>query len=135
MFGADAKVAAPPNIASINQKTDIDASMVEIALIGDVDVHSFREEKNYIVDVAFQQAEKPFALLSPAADASHAPAPAAQAAAAPVATAPSASEKPADVAQAPPQASQIAAPTSEIIAKQANIEIKPQPAPKIPPQA
>ncbi len=129
---ADAKVAAPPNIASINQKTDVDSSTVEIALIGDVDVHSFREEKNYIVDVAFQQAEKPFALLSPAADASHAPAPAAQAAAAPVATAPSASEKPADVAQAPPQASEIAAPTSEMIAKQANIEIKPEAA-KMPP--
>ena len=30
-------------------------------MIGDVDVHSFREEKNYVVDVAFQQAEKPSA--------------------------------------------------------------------------
>ena len=60
---ADAKVAAPPNIASINQKIDGDTSAVEIALIGDVDVHSFREDKNYIVDVAFQQAEKPSALL------------------------------------------------------------------------
>ena len=34
-------------------------SAVDIMLIGEVDVHSFREEKNYIVDVAFQQAEKP----------------------------------------------------------------------------
>ena len=56
---ADAKVAAPPNVASINQKIDGDTSMVEAELIGDVDVHSFREEKNYIVDVAFQQSEKP----------------------------------------------------------------------------
>ena len=76
---ADAKLAAPSNVASINQKLEGDTSAVEIALIGDVDVHSFREDKNYIVDVAFQQAEKPSALSSPAPDASHAPAPAAPA--------------------------------------------------------
>lgn len=52
---ADAKVAAPPNIASISARSDTDTSAVDVALIGDVDVHSFREEKNYIVDVAFQQ--------------------------------------------------------------------------------
>ena len=62
---ADAKVAAPPNVASINQKIDGDKTTVDIALIGDVDVHSFREEKNYIIDVAFQQPEKPTALPSP----------------------------------------------------------------------
>ena len=66
---ADAKLAAPSNVASINQKLEGDTSAVEIALIGDVDVHSFREDKNYVVDVAFQQAEKPSALLSPAPDA------------------------------------------------------------------
>ena len=55
---ADAKIAAPPNIASINQKVEGDSTQVEIALIGDVDVHSFREEKNYIVDVGFQS-DKP----------------------------------------------------------------------------
>ena len=71
---ADAKEAAPPNIASINQKIEGDATAVEMALIGDVDVHSFREEKNYVIDVAFQQPQKPPALPSPAADASHAPA-------------------------------------------------------------
>ena len=60
---ADAKIAAPPNIASINQKLEGETSAVEIALIGDVDVHSFREDKNYIVDVAFQPAEKPSAQL------------------------------------------------------------------------
>src|ERR1700760_2791000 len=64
---ADAKVAAPANIASINQKVSADSSAIEIMLIGDVDVHSFREEKNYIIDVAFQPAEKPAALLSEAA--------------------------------------------------------------------
>src|SRR5438046_3720786 len=50
---ADAKVAAPSNIASINQKIEGESSAVEVALIGDVDVRSFRDEKNYIIDVAF----------------------------------------------------------------------------------
>src|SRR5581483_4950370 len=56
---ADAKVAAPPNVASINQKVENDTTQVEITLIGDVDVHSFREDKNYIIDVSFQQPDKP----------------------------------------------------------------------------
>ena len=56
---ADAKVAAPPNVASINQRADVGSSAVDLMLIGEVDVRSFREEKNYVIDVAFQQAEKP----------------------------------------------------------------------------
>ncbi|MBR0896338.1 tetratricopeptide repeat protein [Bradyrhizobium tropiciagri] len=55
---ADAKVAAPPNVASISSRSDTDTSAVDVTLIGDVDVHSFRDEKNYIVDVAFQQNEQ-----------------------------------------------------------------------------
>jgi tetratricopeptide (TPR) repeat protein len=124
---ADAKVAAPANVASINQKIEGDSSAVEIALIGDVDVHSFREEKNYVIDVAFQQAEKPSA-LSPASDASHAPA--APAPAAPVAAAPPASEKPADPSAAS-QSPEIAPLTSETFAREAKIAIKPEAAPKI----
>ncbi|SHL57739.1 hypothetical protein SAMN05444159_6262 [Bradyrhizobium lablabi] len=131
---ADAKEAAPANVASITQKIDVETSSVEISLIGDVDVHSFREEKNYIVDVAFQQAEKPSA-LAPAADASHGSPPAAAAPAAPMAAAPAASEKAADAAQPPRPASEIAQPTSEAIAKQANIEIKPERAANMPPAA
>ena len=73
---ADAKVAAPPNIASINQRVDGEQTLVDIDMIGDVDVHSFREEKNYIIDVAFQQADKPKVSTLPLADASPAPAPA-----------------------------------------------------------
>src|ERR1700735_616797 len=73
---ADAKLAAPSNIASINQKAEGDTSLVEITLIGDVDVHSFREDKNYIIDVAFQPPEKASVPPSPVSDASHAPAPA-----------------------------------------------------------
>jgi tetratricopeptide (TPR) repeat protein len=140
---ADAKVAAPPNVASISQKIEGDASAVEIMLIGDVDVHSFREDKNYVIDVGFQQEEKPAQLPSPAADAAPAPArPGSRAAAAtvpataaPVATVPSASEKPADAAPAAGQPAEIAPPTSEMIAQQANIEIKPGQAPAMPPAA
>ena len=55
---ADAKVAAPPNVASISSRADTDTSAVDVTLIGDVDVHSFRDEKSYIVDVAFQQNEQ-----------------------------------------------------------------------------
>ena len=51
---ADAKIAAPPNIASINQKIEGDNTLVEIAMIGDVDVHSFHDDKTYNIDVAFQ---------------------------------------------------------------------------------
>jgi tetratricopeptide (TPR) repeat protein len=109
---ADAKLAAPSNIESIGQKTRGESSAVEMALIGDVDVHSFREEKNYIVDVAFQQSEKP-------------------ATAAPMAIAPAASEKPADEPAASRQSGEIAPLTSERFAKEANIEIKPESAPKM----
>ena len=86
---ADAKLAAPSNIASINQKVDGETSAVEVTLIGEVDVHSFREEKNYVIDVAFPQTEKPAAKPSPAADASRAAAPAAHAQAAPAPAEPS----------------------------------------------
>jgi tetratricopeptide (TPR) repeat protein len=135
---ADAKVAAPSNIASINQKIEGESSTVEVALIGDVDVRSFREEKNYIIDVAFQQAEKPSARALSAPDASHAPASAAPASAAPVsgapaATAPDASEKPADAPPASQQSGEIAPPTSESFAQQAKIEIKPVEAPTLSP--
>ena len=111
---ADARLAAPSNVASINQKIEGESASVEVALIGDVDVHSFREDKNYIVDIGFQS-EKPSPLASPAA-----PAPARP------------SDKPAD--EAPPQrSSDIVPPASETIAQQARLEPKPEPAMK--PQA
>ncbi len=119
---ADAKVAAPPNIASINQKVEGASSTVEAELIGDVDVHSFREEKNYIVDVGFQQAEKPQAAPP------HAAAPSA-----PVAAAPVAPEKAADESAPERQASEVTPPTSEMIAQQAKIEIGPEMADKVVP--
>jgi tetratricopeptide (TPR) repeat protein len=137
---ADARLAAPSNVASINQKLEGDTSAVEIALIGDVDVHSFREDKNYVVDVAFQQAEKPSALLSPAPDASHAPATAAPATATPTAaapataapalTAPAASGMPSGQPAMPRPSGEAAPPTPDPTAEQASMEAKPAPAPK-----
>jgi len=89
---ADAKVAAPPNVASITQKVEAEATAVEIAMVGDVDVHSFREEKNYVIDIAFQPAEKP--ALPQVADASRAPALAAETRMAAVPNAPRVTEPP-----------------------------------------
>jgi len=109
---ADAKVAAPPNIASINQRVDGEQTLVDISLIGDVDVHSFREEKNYIIDVAFQQADKPKASMLPSADASPAPA------------RPAASAKPAPETVPAQPAAEITQPTSETIAAQMKTEAK-----------
>src|SRR6516165_10107738 len=111
---ADAIVAAPPNVASIKQRVDGEMSTaVEIALIGDVDVHSFREDKNYLIDVAFQQPEKARAL--PLAEASRTQQPAQTAAASPASekATPPPAEKPAK-----PRSEEIALPTSETIAKQ-----------------
>jgi tetratricopeptide (TPR) repeat protein len=113
---ADAKVAAPLNVASINQKVEADSTVVEIALIGEVDVHSFRDDKSYIVDVAFQAADRPKARSSPLVDSLSAPVPAA----ALPASQGSAGEK-------QPPAANVVAPTSATIAQQASIEVKPEP--------
>ena len=127
---ADAKVAAPPNVASIGQKIDGETSAVEISLIGDVDVHSFREDKNYIIDVAFQQSGKSSA-LSPAAAALNAaaaamPAPAAAPAeVAPMVTAPAAGDMP-----VPPKSGEAAPPPLEKPAKTADIAMPPETAPQ-----
>ncbi|WP_076858770.1 hypothetical protein [Bradyrhizobium mercantei] len=112
---ADAKVAAPPNVASISARADTDTSAVDVTLIGDVDVHSFRDEKNYIVDVAFQQNEQQQA----------------------------AKPSPSSLLPTPrgkKGAAAIAPVTSESIAQQAKIEIKPEqtksePAKSEPPQS
>lgn len=132
---ADAKVAAPPNVASITQRTDVDSSAVDILLIGEVDVHSFREEKNYIVDVAFQQAEKAAEKpaiadgLAPLAAAAHVPAAKhGPAQVKPVAQLPREAPAKAMAQQEPAPLEPV---TSEAIAEQANIEIRPgQPMPE-----
>jgi tetratricopeptide (TPR) repeat protein len=106
---ADAKLAAPPNVASIGQRIQGETSTVEVALIGDVDVHSFREEKNYIVDIGFQQAEKPSVLPKLAEAAANKPAPA---------------DKSASEAPATRQTNGIVPPTSESIAREAKLDVK-----------
>ena len=119
---ADAVVAAPPNVASIKQKADIDTTSVEILLIGDSDVHSFRDDKNYVVDVAFQPdksktAATPEAAIAKAESGGHGPARAA--------------EKPA-AAKPKDTHSEITPPTSETIAREAKIEVKPEGKPEAP---
>jgi hypothetical protein len=125
---ADAKIAAPPNVASISQRADVDSSAVDIVLIGEVDVHSFREEKNYVIDVAFQQADKPAvpepqATVKPATPAK--PGPAAR----------TSREKTVKESSLPQQPAEIPPATSETIAEQARIEIKPAQATEAPAEA
>jgi tetratricopeptide (TPR) repeat protein len=113
---ADAKLAAPSNVASIGQRIESDATTVEVALIGDVDVHSFREERNYIVDIGFQQPEKPSILSKPAAMANQAS----------PASKPPAPEKPSGEAPSARHSSEIIPPTSESIAREAKLDAKPE---------
>lgn len=122
---ADAVVAAPPNVASIKQKADIDQTNVEIALIGDSDVHSFRDEKNYVVDVSFQPdkgktAATPEAAIAQMKPAGHGPAPSPDKPAA---------EKPKDAHR------EIVPPTSETIVREAKIDVKPDAKPEVKPEA
>ncbi len=150
---ADAKVAAPANIASISQKISGESSAVEVALIGDVDVHSFREDRNYIIDVAFQSAEKPQTLLPSAAatppaapalavlaPAAAAPAPTAPVTAAPAQAAPVAAASPSpappasDKTPPPPQASEKPAANPDKPAKEASLEVKPEIKPEVKPE-
>jgi hypothetical protein len=134
---ADAKLAAPSNIASINQKAESESSVVEITMVGDIDVHSFREDKNYVIDVAFQQAEKPSVLPS-MSDASHAPTPAVPAVTAPAMSDKAAADKPpADksaVMAAPlRQAGEMAPPPPEMLSQKNDLETGPEQAPQTPP--
>jgi len=146
---ADAKIAAPPNVASINQKVEGDTTLVEISMIGDVDVHAFREERNYNIDVAFQQQDKPKTAAlpaavpapeaarppaeksqaaekakpngTPAADISHVTIPAAPMPAAPMPTMQVPAEK-----SAKPRAEEFVPPTSETIARDMKAESRPE---------
>lgn len=120
---ADAKVAAPPNVASISQRSDTDTSAVDINLIGEADVRSFREDKNYVVDVTFQQPEKP------AADGHAANVP--PALAKPL-VAMAAGQGKAIREATPVQPTPVAPVTSETFAEQARIAIKPEQGANVP---
>lgn len=87
---ADAKLVAPANVAGIEQRIEGNNAVVEFALIGDVDVKTFREDKNYIVDLGIQ----PAALPEIAPKASQAPAAAPAPAQAPLAQPPRANAAP-----------------------------------------
>ncbi|MDE2601143.1 MAG: tetratricopeptide repeat protein [Bradyrhizobium sp.] len=155
---ADAKIAAPANVASISAKVVGEQSAVEIALIGDADVHSFREDRNYNVDVAFQPTEKPAAQLpaasiapsavppglavatptepvmaEPAAAAPAHTAPTRSAAAAPT-TSPSLPEKPAAEAPPPRPTSESAPSTPEKPVQATGGDVKPQAKPESKPE-
>jgi hypothetical protein len=106
---ADAKIAMPANIESIKQKAEGDTSRVDIALIGEADVKAFREDKTYVVDVAFEQPQKP------------------SQAATPEPKSPPAGASPGD------KSSEIVPPTSEQIAREAGLDVKPDV--KLPPVA
>ncbi|BAM88660.1 conserved exported hypothetical protein [Bradyrhizobium oligotrophicum S58] len=115
---ADAKIVAPPNVAAINQRIDGSKTVVEIGMIGEVDVHAFREEKNYNIDVAYAQPDKKVAAVSSDT------LPGAKAAAAEKANGDKSNgEKPKPAAQP-----EIVQPTSETIAKEMKAEAKPAPA-------
>lgn len=135
---ADAKVAAPPNVASINQRIEGEKSVVEAELIGDVDVHSFREERSYIVDVGFQREDKAPTALPKASSEMRAPIPSVPVAA-PLAAMGPAREALANTEGSGPQTTaepaDLPPPTSESIAKQANIHIEGESAAKPAPAA
>lgn len=48
---ADAQASLPPTVAAIEAEAGNDAAVVRFAFIGKVDVRSFREDNNYIIDV------------------------------------------------------------------------------------
>ena len=98
---ADAKLASPPNVASISQKIEGETAVVELVMLGDVDVHSFREDKNYVIDVAYQPPDKA-SVLPQVSDAARAAARAAEKAVASAAPAPVAMQAVAPVPALPP---------------------------------
>lgn len=59
---ADAKITAPPNVKSITQTASKDNSLVQFGLIGEVDVHGFRDDRDYVVDIGFEDKKKQAAL-------------------------------------------------------------------------
>ncbi len=65
----DAKLAAPSNISAIEQKIEGESATVAFAVIGDVDVKSFREDANYVVDIGFDQVRKSSGLAATVAEA------------------------------------------------------------------
>lgn len=143
---ADAKIAAPSNISSIDQRIEGDTSTVELTVVGNVDVHTFREDKSYVVDIGFQQAERPRADVIPQARPAVRAAPPAEPA--PQQKSDSSSEKSAGAGEikvasavadeapvvSPPAPPVVAKPDSVAPAAAADAPAVAAPAPKLPPQ-
>ncbi len=55
---ADARVTDATNVRAIGQQVKGDATVVTFDLVGNVDVHAFREERTYVVDIGFEPAER-----------------------------------------------------------------------------
>lgn len=113
---------APPSVTNLSQAVDDGVTRVEFALVGEVDVSSFREDTNLAVDLRFkpkpengmklqstpkpQTAAEPPSLAGRGADAKPAPdAPAPQMAAAPAIAPPTPSPSPSPSQPAPASAS------------------------------
>ncbi len=60
---ADVKIAMPANVRTVDQTMEGDTSRVDIVLVGETDVRAFREDKTYVVDIGFEQAQKPQAAV------------------------------------------------------------------------
>ena len=56
---ADAKVMQPPTVSAIETSTMQATASVAMALVGQVDVRSFREDNNFIVDIVTGEAPRP----------------------------------------------------------------------------
>ena len=61
---ADAQLAASTNVVAVSQKLDASGTTVTFDLVGEVDVHAFRDDKAYLVDVGFEPDTKDRALLT-----------------------------------------------------------------------
>ncbi len=134
---ADAKVSAPANVKSITQKITDDTSSVDIALIGEVDVHAFREDRNYIVDIGFEdkKATSLPEMLKPAApkdqpakaEATDKPATKSAEAAAPVAAPPATTAAKVEAPRPAVETAPVVAEDKAAPASQPKIEAKPAP--------
>ena len=116
---ADARVVDANNVKAIGQQITGDASVVTFDLIGNVDVHAFREEKTYVVDVGFEPEDKgkASALEAPAIAAAKAE--------------PAATEKPAAPLTKPAVVAPETAAASEHKTEGRPAEEKPAPAPAV----
>ncbi len=129
---ADAKIAAPSNVGTIEQKIEGASSKVTLSVIGEVDVHSFREDSSYVVDIGFSQSRKPLPAAARVPDARPEPAPVAAAPPKPAerAPAPEASESRSSETRGPPPVA-----AANDIMQQVKAAAAEMPAPTPPPAA